>query len=255
MTNILLVIIKNRNLLKFCSTFQGKLVLKIPWKNLYSSPVEAYVEKLYLLVVPNTAVKYDVDKEEKLAISTKKGQIERFEQVKKAEEDKDKPKADKTFAEKLTTQIINNVQIKINDIHIRYEDNTTTGNPFALGLTLSELSVHTTDENWVQSLVAATVTRIFKVAQLEGLAMYMNCNTAMFQYDHPEAFNRLFQDTIATKNSTPENYKYSKLVGRYSFPTDQQLSPLQFLGLLVRWRSFRWFQIQKQTTRRSLRQK
>jgi vacuolar protein sorting-associated protein 13A/C len=195
-------------------TLSGKLVLKIPWKNLYSSPVEAYVEKLYLLVVPNTAVKYDADKEDKLAISTKKAQIERYEQAKKAEEDKDKPKADKTFAEKLTTQIINNVQIKITDIHIRYEDSTsiTSGNPFALGLTLSELSVHTTDEFWLQSLVAATVSRIFKVAQLEGLAMYMNCNTSMFQYDHPEAFNRLFQDTIASKSSTPENYKYSKRI-------------------------------------------
>jgi vacuolar protein sorting-associated protein 13A/C len=68
--------------------FAGKLILKIPWKNLYSSPVEAYVEKLYLLVVPNTAIRYDADKEEKLEISTKKGQIERFEQAKKLEEEK-----------------------------------------------------------------------------------------------------------------------------------------------------------------------
>jgi hypothetical protein len=123
----------------------------------------------------------------------------------------DKPKGDKTFAEKLTTQIINNVQIKINDIHIRYEDNTTTGVPFAFGVTLSNLSVHTTNENWIQSLVAESVTRIFKVAQLEGLAVYMNCNTKLFQYDHPEDFNPLFQDTIATKTSIPEGYNYSKL--------------------------------------------
>ena len=32
----------------------GKLVLKIPWKNLYSEPVEAQIDGLYLLVRPNT---------------------------------------------------------------------------------------------------------------------------------------------------------------------------------------------------------
>ena len=32
----------------------GKLVLKIPWKNLYTEPVVAEVDGLYLLVRPNT---------------------------------------------------------------------------------------------------------------------------------------------------------------------------------------------------------
>lgn len=32
----------------------GKLVLKIPWKNLYSEPVEAQIDGLYLLVRPDT---------------------------------------------------------------------------------------------------------------------------------------------------------------------------------------------------------
>lgn len=43
----------------------GKLVLKIPWKNLYTEPVVAEVDGLYLLVRPNTGVKYNAEKEEK----------------------------------------------------------------------------------------------------------------------------------------------------------------------------------------------
>lgn len=34
----------------------GKLVLKIPWKNLYSEPVVAQIDGLYLLVRPNTGM-------------------------------------------------------------------------------------------------------------------------------------------------------------------------------------------------------
>ena len=36
-----------------CSFHTGKLVLKIPWKNLYSEPVVAQVDGLYLLVRPS----------------------------------------------------------------------------------------------------------------------------------------------------------------------------------------------------------
>ena len=31
----------------------GKLTLKIPWKNLYSEPVVAYIDGIYALAVPN----------------------------------------------------------------------------------------------------------------------------------------------------------------------------------------------------------
>ncbi|ERE74588.1 vacuolar protein sorting-associated protein 13C isoform 1 [Cricetulus griseus] len=67
-----------------------KLTLKIPWKNLYGEAVVATLEGLYLLVVPGA----------------------------------NKPKEAKkdTFLEKLATQVIKNVQVKITDIHIKYED-------------------------------------------------------------------------------------------------------------------------------------
>lgn len=186
----------------------GKLVLKIPWKNLYSAPVEAIVDKLYVLAVPNTDVRYNVEKEERGAFEAKKAELARIEAVKKTEADKDKPVADKTFTEKLTAQIVNNVQIKISDIHIRYEDTTTTGYPFAFGVTLSNLSVHTTDKNWMQTLVSESVTKIFKVAQLEMLSVYMNCNTQLFQEQEPAQYKRLFQESIASKSHKPEGYHY-----------------------------------------------
>ncbi|XP_058837903.1 intermembrane lipid transfer protein Vps13 isoform X2 [Topomyia yanbarensis] len=186
----------------------GKLVLKIPWKNLYSAPVEAIVDKLYLLAVPNTDVRYNSEKEEKTAFDAKKAELARIEQAKKNEEEKDKPVADKSFAEKLTAQIVNNVQIKISDIHVRYEDTTTTGYPFAFGVTLSNLSVHTTDENWMQTLVSQSVTKIYKVAQMEMLSVYMNCNTQLFQEQDQSMYKTLFQETIASKNQKPEGYHY-----------------------------------------------
>ncbi|XP_052870380.1 intermembrane lipid transfer protein Vps13 [Anopheles cruzii] len=188
----------------------GKLILKIPWKNLYSAPVEAIIENLYVLAIPNSDVRYNEEKEQRNAFEAKKAELSRIEQAKKAEEEKEKemPVADKSFAEKLTTQIVNNVQIKISNIHIRYEDTTTTGQPFAFGVTLSDLSVHTTDENWVQTLVADSVTKIYKMAQLDMLSVYMNCNTQLFQQSDPSLYKVLFEESIASKSRQLAEYRY-----------------------------------------------
>lgn len=78
----------------------------------------------------------------------------------------DQNKLDETFVEKLVTQIIKNVQLKITDIHVRYEDSITNPKaPFSFGITLHNLSVHTTDENWKQTVIQEAVTKIFKVCK------------------------------------------------------------------------------------------
>lgn len=67
--------------------------------------------------------------------------------------------------EKLATQIIKNVQLKISDVHIRYEDAVTNpGHPFSLGITLSNLALETTDDKWKTGVVISdALTKIFKV--------------------------------------------------------------------------------------------
>lgn len=66
----------------------GSLVLKIPWKNLYSAPVEAYIDRLYLLAVPNSSVRYNAEREEKAAYDSKKAELERIQIAKKLENEK-----------------------------------------------------------------------------------------------------------------------------------------------------------------------
>lgn len=68
----------------------GSLVLKIPWKNLYSAPVEAYIDRLYLLAVPNSSVRYNAEREEKTTLEAKKAELERIQLVKKLELEKSK---------------------------------------------------------------------------------------------------------------------------------------------------------------------
>ncbi|XP_070507341.1 intermembrane lipid transfer protein Vps13 isoform X3 [Chironomus tepperi] len=201
----------------------GSLVLKIPWKNLYSAPVEAYIDRLYLLAVPNNSVQYNGEREEKAAYEAKKAELERIQIAKKLESEKNKPKEDKTFAEKLSAQIINNVQIKISDIHIRYEDNISCGNPFAIGITLSNFSVHTTDFDWNKTLISQSMSEIFKVAQLESLAVYMNCDCKLFQEYSQDNYLVMFRESIATKAMKPSDYDF--ILGPINSEAKLKLNP------------------------------
>lgn len=68
--------------------YTGKLVLKIPWKNLYSGSVEASIDSLFLLVVPTQDVSYDVEKEEKNKQTAKQNEILRIENIKLLDQQK-----------------------------------------------------------------------------------------------------------------------------------------------------------------------
>ncbi|XP_056663933.1 intermembrane lipid transfer protein VPS13C isoform X2 [Monodelphis domestica] len=159
-----------------------KLTLKIPWKNLYGEAVIATLEGLYLLVVPGASIKYDAGKEEKYLQEIKQRDLSRIEDALQKAAEKDKPKKEKkdTFLEKLATQVIKNVQVKITDIHIKYEDDVTDPKrPLSLGVTLGEFSLLSANENWTPCILNEAAKIIYKLVRLDSLSAYwnVNCNT------------------------------------------------------------------------------
>ncbi|KAA0723286.1 Vacuolar protein sorting-associated protein 13C [Triplophysa tibetana] len=161
----------------------GKLTLKIPWKNLYNEAVVATLDGLYLLVVPGATLKYDPVKEERYQQEAKQKELQRIEETlqlvarreKRQEEKKD------TFPEKLATQVIKNLQVKITSIHIRYEDDVSDPQrPLSMGMTLSEISLQTTDENWKTCILNEAAKIIYKLGRLECFCAYWNVNSPIF---------------------------------------------------------------------------
>lgn len=60
-------------------------MLKIPWKNLYSQPVIANIDDLYVLVRPNNNVRYNPEKEAKNNLSSKMVALDAQEAARKKE--------------------------------------------------------------------------------------------------------------------------------------------------------------------------
>ncbi|XP_048376852.1 intermembrane lipid transfer protein VPS13C isoform X2 [Stegostoma tigrinum] len=209
-----------------------KLTLKIPWKNLYSEAVVASLDGLNLLVVPEGSIQYDAEKEEKQLQENKQKELVRIEEALQKAAMKgassgeflfslesyvykdaipDKPKEEKkdSFAEKLATQIIKNLQIKITSIHVRYEDAITDpSRPISVGVTLGELSLQTADENWTPCILSDTAKIIYKLVRLDCLCGYWNVNSLLFCGNTREQILLQLKEGIASSADEPKNHDY-----------------------------------------------
>ncbi|XP_074405827.1 intermembrane lipid transfer protein VPS13C isoform X1 [Zonotrichia albicollis] len=124
---------------------------------------------------------------------------------------KDKPKEEKkdTFLEKLATQVIKNVQVKITGIHVKYEDDITDPQcPISLGMTLGELSLLTTNENWTPSILNEAAKIIYKLLCLDSLSAYWNINSKMYYHGSREQILDQLKKGIPCHGHQPEDYQY-----------------------------------------------
>uniref|UniRef100_A0A8U8C327 Uncharacterized protein n=1 Tax=Geospiza parvula TaxID=87175 RepID=A0A8U8C327_GEOPR len=167
-----------------------KLTLKIPWKNLYGEAVVATLEGLYLLIVPGASVKYDAEKEEKYLQDNKQKELARIEEALQKAAEKDKPKEEKkdTFLEKLATQVIKNVQVKITGIHVKYEDDVS---------------------NW--DILSSLLFYVFFPVQLlclDSLSAYWNIHSKMYYHGSREQILDQLKKGIPCHGHQPEDYQY-----------------------------------------------
>jgi vacuolar protein sorting-associated protein 13A/C len=87
-----------------------------------------------------------------------------------------------SFTAQLVTKIVDNLQISINNIHIRYEDDVSNpGHRFALGITLHKLSAQSTDGQWNETFIEQASDAIHKLCKLDCLAVYLNTETDSLQ--------------------------------------------------------------------------
>ncbi|XP_073320353.1 intermembrane lipid transfer protein VPS13C isoform X2 [Pagrus major] len=189
----------------------GKLTLKIPWKNLYNDAVVATLDGLYLLVVPGATIKFDAAKEERYQQEAKQRELQRIEEALQMAARREKPQEEKkdTFVEKLATQVIKNLQVKISSIHLRYEDDLLDPQrPLSMGLTLSELSLQTTDENWKSCILNEAAKIIYKLGRLECLCAYWNVNSPIFYKGSWEDIVDQLKCGISSKDQELPHYQY-----------------------------------------------
>jgi vacuolar protein sorting-associated protein 13A/C len=108
-------------------------------------------------------------KQEKLANAELIGNSSSM-QKKSSSEEKSNPQEEAksdSFTNQLVSKIIDNLQISLNNIHVRYEDDISNpGHPFAAGVTLSEISAISTNDEWIPTFISEMTNTTHKVSTL-----------------------------------------------------------------------------------------
>ncbi|XP_035272648.1 vacuolar protein sorting-associated protein 13C isoform X5 [Anguilla anguilla] len=152
-----------------------------------------------------------VYKEAQHGSKQKKQKKKPFKKSKRHEHKQDKTQDEKkdTFAEKMATQVIKNLQVKITSIHVRYEDDVSDPQrPLSMGVTLGELSLQTTDENWKACILNEAAKIIYKLGRLECLCAYWNVHSSMFYRGSWDEIVNKLKAGISTKDQELKENQY-----------------------------------------------
>lgn len=76
-------------------------------------------------------------------------------------------------------KIVDNLQVTVSNVHIRYEDGLFSWSPYALGITLKGLDLHTTNERWEPHFLDRTVPEnrekpVRKRLKLKDFTIYLD---------------------------------------------------------------------------------
>ncbi|KAF6839500.1 vacuolar protein sorting-associated protein vps13 [Colletotrichum musicola] len=161
----------------------GELTLIIPWSNLRGAPVKVFIEDVFLLASPREEAAYDEEEEERRQQRIKMEKLDSAELLKERSQEgmsQEEQKKSQSFTQSLVTKIVDNLQVTVKNIHIRYEDSISApGHPFALGVTLEEFSAVSTDGQWKPTFIQDSTKSTHKLATLGALAVYWNTDTEL----------------------------------------------------------------------------
>jgi len=128
-------------------------------------------------------LKWDNEKEEQIELDYKLSKLHRNEAQWRAEKETSSESSYYAssytgwlnYGTSLITNVMENLQLKINDVHIRYEDTITVLNHrFACGITIDSLSAQSCDSNWLSGYTTNWNNNAasFKLIELQSFSFY-----------------------------------------------------------------------------------
>jgi Vacuolar sorting-associated protein 13, N-terminal/N-terminal region of Chorein or VPS13 len=172
----------------------------IPWASLLSSPVKILIDGINLQVGPLDAAQLGKKEIREQLISSKMDQLRIADEsidyngTTKALEGADKGKTTPktaantkaTYVQQWTAKIIDNLEITLKNVHIRYEDSQTLpGSNFSAGVTLKSFTVSSCDENWTEKFIGRDLnkarTAMRKLAKISNLGLYWMSKSAVLK--------------------------------------------------------------------------
>lgn len=153
--------------------FIGHIEVNIPWTSLASSPLVIKISDILALVSPRPAKTWNEEEEKQSMKSSVSESLANFEAINHPElQVSDEP----GMVEKLVQLIVDNVQVEIKRVYIRFEDKCTSKVPYSVGIKLGQVSAETCDDSWTPQFVKDS-PKCFKKAKVDDFSLFLDYDT------------------------------------------------------------------------------
>ncbi|KAF2674902.1 vacuolar protein sorting-associated protein 13 [Microthyrium microscopicum] len=212
--------------------YLGELTLSIPWSNLRGKPVKIQIEDIFLLAAPREDADYDPAEQERRDHTLKMEKLDSAEMLKERNTEgmsQEEQKKSQSFTSTFITAVVDNVQVSVKNIHIRYEDSISDpGHPFALGFTLEGFDAVSTTNEWQPTFIQSSSDTTHKLASLKSLAVYWDTDAKLLGtgkgsqegLDHDE-FMEKFRAMVNSPEEAEHQYILKPVTGRAGLELDK----------------------------------
>uniref|UniRef100_A0A8C8S437 Vacuolar protein sorting 13 homolog D n=1 Tax=Pelusios castaneus TaxID=367368 RepID=A0A8C8S437_9SAUR len=134
--------------------FIGKITLQIPFYRPHVDPWVISISKLHLIGAPEKQENFDEEREKLLERENKKALLLALEEKWKKEQQQKGESYWYSVTASVVTRIVENIELKIQDVHLRFEDGITNpSQPFAFGVCIKNVSMHNAVNEPVEKLM------------------------------------------------------------------------------------------------------
>ncbi|KAK5644974.1 hypothetical protein RI129_006274 [Pyrocoelia pectoralis] len=201
------------------SGFIGKIKLQIPVRQIRSAPWVIIIEQMYVVASPLPVHEWDPLVEENAAFELKLSALDAIEARWRFQMDaKDNStyyastySSWLSFGTGLITDIMENLQLKIRDVHLRYEDDFSIPNEVvSIGITMDYFYVQSCDANWVPGFLHwSSSEESYKILEMHRLAIYW------LNVESSEMFSKMSMPEIMV---TMASNRHTTFVDHYIIP-------------------------------------
>ncbi|CAG9319841.1 unnamed protein product [Blepharisma stoltei] len=153
---------------KLGSGYVGTIQVSIPWTSLGSSPLKIIIKDVIVFLLPYPKANWDEQEQRTINQKWRRSQIDKFEIMNSEEV---AVASSPGMIEKLFRKIVDNIQVELKNVYVRFEDTESFSQKFAVGLKIEEISCFTCNSSWEKQFMESNLI-CFKLINLRNFAIF-----------------------------------------------------------------------------------
>jgi hypothetical protein len=170
----------------------GRIFVDVPVTSILSSPLKIEISEIFMLVEPKEVEEWSEKVIEEAFTNGVQSQLANLEEYFKSK--LEAQNAEPGMAANMISRIIDNIQIDISNIYLRFEDSISSPKvPYSIGICLEAIQLYTCNSKWERAFVTGEDISL-KMAKITNFQIYLNYLDKANGDETPVRFDELTED-------------------------------------------------------------